>query len=124
MGVRVRHGVGTSRETSPEEELDKNVGLYTAGQVSEGAGRANCFSLCFFPFLQKCEDKREGLGNMGGQDGETGWWQARVAGSRGKEDEGEAAVEGVVAYLLALRKAVEINCHSFVSELYSFRKDT
>lgn len=63
MGVRVRHGVGTSERPSPEEELDKNVGLYTAGQVSRRCreGKLLFFVFFFFPFFCKSVKTREGL---------------------------------------------------------------
>lgn len=127
MGVRVRHGVGTSERPSPEEELDKNVGLYTAGQVSRRCREGKLlFFVCFFffsLFLQKCEDKRGAAGNTrAGMERRAGW-QARVAGSRGRGGRGEAAVEGVVTISSRSEKQSRINpkdCHSFVSELYSF----
>lgn len=56
MGVRVRHGAGTSERPSPEEELDKNAGLYTAGQVSRRCreGKLLFFvGFFFFPFSAK-----------------------------------------------------------------------
>ena len=62
MGVRVRHGVGTSEIPSPEEELDKNVGLYTAGQVSRRCREGKLlFFVVFFPFFCKSVKTREGL---------------------------------------------------------------
>lgn len=64
MGVRVRHGAGTSERPSPEEELDKNAGLYTAGQVSRRCreGKLLFFvGFFFFSFFCKSVKTREGL---------------------------------------------------------------
>jgi len=126
MGVRVRHGAGTSERPSPEEELDKNAGLYTAGQVSRRCreGKLLFFvGFFFFLFLQKCEDKRGAAGNTGAGMERRAGRQACVAGSRGRGGRGGAAVEGMVAVSSHSEKQSRINpkdCHSFVSELYSF----
>lgn len=125
MGVRVRRGVGTSERPSPEEELDKNAGLYTAGQVSRRCreGKLLFFvGFFFFLFLQKCDDRRGAAGNTGAGTERRAGRQARVAGGRGRGGRGEAAVEGVVAVSSCSEKQSRINpkdCHSFVSELYS-----
>lgn len=69
--------MGTSERPSPEEELDKNVGLYTAGQVSRRCreGKIAFFFVFFFPFFCKSVKTREGAaGNMGaGMEREAGW---------------------------------------------------
>ena len=124
----MRHGAGTSERPSPEEELDKNAGLYTAGQVSRRCreGKLLFFvGFFFFSFFCKSVKRREGLaaGNTGAGMEKRAGRQARVAGSRGRGGRGGAAVEGVVAVSSRSEKQSRINpkdCHSFVSELYSF----
>lgn len=61
--------MGTSERPSPEEELDKNAGLYTAGQVSRRCREGKLLFFVgfffFFLFLQKCDGRRGAAGNTG-----------------------------------------------------------
>lgn len=119
-------GRGLQRDHPLRKSWTKMQGYIQLVKSPEGAGRANCFSLWvffFFLFLQKCEDKRGAAGNTGAGMERRAGRQACVAGSRGRGGRGGAAVEGVVAVSSHSEKQSRINpkdCHSFVSELYSF----
>lgn len=71
-GDRARLGGGISERTSPEEQLDKNAGLYTADQVSRRCGEGGLLSfVVLFLFLQKCGAARDtgaGTERRGGRE--------------------------------------------------------
>lgn len=120
-------GWGLQRDHPLRKSWTKMQGYIQLVKSPEGAGRANCFSLWvfFFSFFCKSVKRREGLaaGNTGAGMEKRAGRQARVAGSRGRGGRGGAAVEGVVAVSSRSEKQSRINpkdCHSFVSELYSF----
>lgn len=72
--------MGTSERPSPEEELDKNAGLYTAGQVSRRCreGKLLFFVGFFFSsFFCKSVTAGEGLQETRG----LGWREELAAGS-------------------------------------------
>lgn len=53
----------------PEDQLDRNAGLYTADQVSKRCGEGGLFLFVvffFLLFLQKCEERRVGAEDTGG----------------------------------------------------------
>ena len=117
-GDRARLGGGISERTSPEEQLDKNAGLYTADQVSRRCGEGGLL-LLFFSFFCKSVELQETRGL--GRNDEVGG-RLLGAGSRGRGGRREAADEGAVAVSSCFEKQSRINpkdCHSFVSELCS-----
>lgn len=122
-------GPGGPRDHLPEEQLDRDAGLYTADRESGRRGEGRPFpSAAFLLCLRQCEERGAGAAAAGPGAGGGGGGTASWGGRRGRGGDAEKQEsKGPVAVSWCFEKQSRINprdCHSFVSELFSPGKDT